>query len=317
MKNKVAFIIPYFGKLPNFACFFFESTKHNFDFDFIFFTDIDTILETKNVFVNKMQFSEFKQLASKKMELDIHFTSAYKLCEFKPVYGKIFEDYIPEYSFWGVCDIDLILGRLTHFITDELLDKIDVYSGVSYYLSGSFFLFRNTPQLNLLYEKSIDYKQIFENEEYRFFDECGPVWHELAQGNSIEEVHAGIDSITHVIRRQEKEGKLKTYFADSILERTGDNSVLIKKGAIIMAEKEYLTLHFIYLKTTYHFFVPNWNPIPINYFVDTLGFHPMSSLSGLRYLTDGSVANKVRNKFNNIIKRVVKLNFKPSSHKIR
>ena len=35
---------------------------------------------------------------------------AYKLTDFKPAYGEIFQDYIIQYDFWGFTDIDLIYG---------------------------------------------------------------------------------------------------------------------------------------------------------------------------------------------------------------
>lgn len=39
MKNKVCFVVPYFGKFPSYFDLFLKSCKYNEDFNWIIFTD--------------------------------------------------------------------------------------------------------------------------------------------------------------------------------------------------------------------------------------------------------------------------------------
>lgn len=49
----------------------------------------------------------------------------YKLCDYRKLYGAIFQDYLGNYEFWGYCDIDVIFGDLDSFISDEVLSIFD------------------------------------------------------------------------------------------------------------------------------------------------------------------------------------------------
>lgn len=66
-------------------------------------------------------FEFVKNLIQIKLNLKIKVNNPYKLCDFKTVYGNVFE----EYKHWGYCNIDVIFGDLSKFITDEILDKYD------------------------------------------------------------------------------------------------------------------------------------------------------------------------------------------------
>ena len=66
-----------------------------------------------------------KQMIQEKFDYDISICEPHKLCDYKPAYGYIFEQYISEYKFWGHCDIDTIMGDLNEFITDDLLELYD------------------------------------------------------------------------------------------------------------------------------------------------------------------------------------------------
>ena len=93
----------------------------------------------------------------------------YKLCDFKPAYGKIFEDYIVNYDFWGYCDLDMIFGNISQFVTTDILEE---YDKINKY--GHFTLLRNTPLLKLLYQRDgaiFSYIDVFQSKENYAFDE--------------------------------------------------------------------------------------------------------------------------------------------------
>ena len=64
-------------------------------------------------------------MAEKKLGFHVSLDQSYKLCDFKPAYGFLFEEYLQGYQFWGHCDIDTIMGNLSKLLTDELLNQYD------------------------------------------------------------------------------------------------------------------------------------------------------------------------------------------------
>lgn len=103
--------------------------------------------------------------------------SPYKLCDFKPAYGEIFQQEIKEYDFWGHCDCDLVFGNIRKFITDDILDKYDRIGNC-----GHFILYRNNKKVNEYYrtQNHVDFKIIFSDPKSYSFDEWPGIskyWH--------------------------------------------------------------------------------------------------------------------------------------------
>lgn len=121
--KKIAFICPYFGKLPNYFPLVLQSMKSNNNIEWIVFTDDKTEYEyPANVNVKYISFEELKVLIKEKIPF-ISDVTPYKLCDFKPFYGIIFKSYLEKYDFWGFCDFDCIFGDLNKFITEDILNK--------------------------------------------------------------------------------------------------------------------------------------------------------------------------------------------------
>ena len=170
--KKIAYIVVYMGKFPNYFMLWLESCRYNESVDFIIFTDdYSEYGYPHNVHVNYMTFYELKVLVQKKLNFPIVLNEAYKLCDFKPAYGEIFSEYLAGYDFWGHCDIDLVWGNIRRFVTDELLE-----SCVRIYPHGHCSLYKNTLETNSLYrtlkaDGYRTYKDVFSDESSFAFDE--------------------------------------------------------------------------------------------------------------------------------------------------
>lgn len=108
--NRIALIIPYFGTLPNYFSLWLKTASYNRNFDFLLFTDCNLAKYTVpyNVKCFQMTFDEVKQRVSIILNFKFVLHNPYKLCDYKPLYGLIFSDYLKEYEFWGHCDPDII-----------------------------------------------------------------------------------------------------------------------------------------------------------------------------------------------------------------
>lgn len=172
MVKSIIFIIPYYGKFPPYFQLWLDSCKYNPTIHWLIFTDIEESYNYPiNVSVKKISFKELKKYIQTKYDFTINLESPYKLCDYKPAYGEIFQEYISKYDYWGYCDIDLIWGNIKNFITDELLEKS--FDKICNY--GHCTLYKNTKENNQVYKTNLsgipNYQQVFSSPYNFCFDE--------------------------------------------------------------------------------------------------------------------------------------------------
>lgn len=172
-KDKICFIVCYFGKLPVWFPAFLLSCNTNPSIDWLIFTDASNkpTKKTDNVFFERLSLTQFKEKAHFIMKTDIRFSKPYKLCDFKPIYGDIFKEELSKYHYWGHCDIDVIWGDISGFLKEIQFKNYDIISSRKSAISGHFTLYRNTENLRKLYSKVKNYKKVFVEDKYSGFDE--------------------------------------------------------------------------------------------------------------------------------------------------
>lgn len=176
--NKVAFVCPYFGKLPkDHMSLFLQSCRFNENFDWLIITDDTTNYEfPKNVKVIHMSFDDCRNMIQSKFDFPISLNRPYKLCDFKVTYGYVFSEIIKGYKHWGYCDIsDSIFGDLKQFVTDDLLGKYDKIG-----VLGHLTIFKNTAEVNDRFRekvsKEVCYRDVLSCDKGMNFDELGHPW---------------------------------------------------------------------------------------------------------------------------------------------
>lgn len=169
--KKCCFIIPYFGNFPNYFPLFLKSCEYNKDFNWLIFTDNkESYNYPANVKVVRTSFEEIRKEVQSKFDFDIKLSTPYKFCDFKPAYGYIFEDSLREFDFWGHCDMDVLMGNLSHLLTHEFLNQYD-----KVFCLGHMTIYRNTFDNNRVFMKSVRgvslYKRAFSTDSIVTFDE--------------------------------------------------------------------------------------------------------------------------------------------------
>ena len=172
---KIAIIIPYFGAWPAWTPLFLESCRQNQTVDFFIFTDTEPCCfegaSSPNIRCQRISFIDYCNLASQRLDVDFHPTRAYKLCDLKPYYGIIHEDLLKDYDFWGFCDVDLVLGDLRSFYTEEILRRYDVISNHSDRVSGHFALIRKKAAVTTMPMEIPECKQMLSSDRHYGIDE--------------------------------------------------------------------------------------------------------------------------------------------------
>ncbi|MBW4417630.1 MAG: hypothetical protein KME13_00205 [Myxacorys californica WJT36-NPBG1] len=143
MQKKIIFLMPYFGRWPEWFELYLESCRWNSTIDWLFFTDCP-VPETAppNVRFVSLRFQDYQQLASDRLGINFKTDSSYTLCNLRPAYGVIHEEYLDGYDYFGFSDIDVIYGNLRAFYNDEILVH-NTLSTHSDRVSGHLFLIKN------------------------------------------------------------------------------------------------------------------------------------------------------------------------------
>lgn len=169
--KKILFIIPYFGKFPNYFQLFLNSCEYNSEYNWVIITDNkEEYNYPKNVKIINKSFEELKEEIQNKFDFKISLKTPYKFCDYRPAYGYIFDYLIKDYQYWGYCDIDLIFGDIASFLTENLTNKYD-----KIFINGHMSIYKNTKENNRIFMKKIGdrefYKEYFTNDKNYAFDE--------------------------------------------------------------------------------------------------------------------------------------------------
>jgi hypothetical protein len=252
-RKRIAFVNCYFGKFPWYFNYFVHSCKYNPTIDFYIITDNDAHQETlpPNVKLVFKTLETINSIATAKLGFQTNIKDGYKLCDFKPTYGLLFDDILSGYDFWGMNDIDIILGNISSFITDEILDTYELISVRPDYITGYFSLFKNNEKMNTLFMHSKDYKHVLSSDIHYCFDETNFKHKEFAIGIQFNRIVTEVESMTHVVRRLQVANQLKAYFNWHVVEAC-PGKLRWERGTLVYKnEFEAILYHLITLKETY------------------------------------------------------------------
>jgi len=274
--KKVVCLIPFYGSWPNFTSLFLESCRGNEWMDFIFLTDLDPIENSpQNVLFHKISFVELCALINKKIGVEIAQIRPYKLCDFRPAYGVIFEELIQTYDFWGYCDMDLVFGKLNRFLTSDVLEQHDLICFRNDHLHGPFTLYKNSKTVNNLFKRSETYADIFTTDQYLSFDEFGMSHFHLHPEKDITEFPN--DNISVIALKANKNGELSVGLLGHSKEIICDDNTVIKvnNGEVTNAKtaEQYAFYHWVIEKRAIWFKYPEWTNIPATYIISKSGFY--------------------------------------------
>lgn len=166
MNSKIALIVPYFGSFPTTFPFWLETCRKNPQITWLLFTDDSRKFDyPNNVIKTDMSLEELRIMFEQKLGFATALSRPYKLCDFRPLYGFLFEEQLEKYSHWGYCDVDLFFGNLQNFLDQSMLDEYDKIN-----VLGHLSVYKNNQTVNRMHEKC-DYKSILQDSRSRIFDE--------------------------------------------------------------------------------------------------------------------------------------------------
>lgn len=169
--TKCIFILPYFGKFNNYFKLFLKSCEFNQNYHWLIITDnTDNYKYPSNVRVISMSFKEIQHYIKSKFTFNLSLNTPYKLCDYKPAYGFIFEEFITDFEYWGHCDCDLIFGNLSKLLTPLLEKGYD-----KLFATGHLTIYKNNYSNNRIFMNIFNglelYKKVLSSNQIEWFDE--------------------------------------------------------------------------------------------------------------------------------------------------
>lgn len=177
--NNAALVIAQFGNgWPYLDLWLSTVARQNMDV--LFFTNYD-FDAPPNVKIHKCSMDDIFDRAEKTYGLKFQNRYPYKLCDLKSFYGKIFEDELKDYEYWGYGDSDVVYGRLPIFGNLELYcakhERPDMALVQSvkpvgrWFIPGHFVMMKNDDRGRGIFEHLPTAKALLEEDTNNYIDE--------------------------------------------------------------------------------------------------------------------------------------------------
>ncbi|MCM1454287.1 MAG: hypothetical protein NC193_07130 [bacterium] len=172
--ERIAMLIPYFGKWPEWMPLYLYTCSRNPQIDFHYFTDCgEPEVTYPNTFFHSTSFDEYLVLVEQVVGVRLP-KIASKLCDVKPFYGLMHSDLLAEgkYTWWGFGDIDVAYGDLTPLTRLTSRKQLELITTHIKCVSGHFTLIRTDSSLNrIMFPLESSLKEIIEAEPPGWVDE--------------------------------------------------------------------------------------------------------------------------------------------------
>lgn len=251
--KRICLLTIYLGLPPWYLPYFLHTCKSNLSVNFLIFSDeIDEKIQlSNNVKLTKISLEQLNKLASCKLKFPVNISDPYKICDLKPTFGLLFEEYLTEFDYWGHIDLDIIWGDIRSFITEDLLNRYELICVRHDFLTGYFLLFKNTRKMKFLFKESKDYKKVFSSPKHYCFDETNFDFDSFSENIPLEEMNPEVESMMHVVRKLQIQNKIKAFFDFMVIEGL-PGKIRWKDGKLYYKNRfEVLLYHMILFKRVY------------------------------------------------------------------
>jgi hypothetical protein len=231
---------------------FLLSCRANHDVQWLIYSDIDRVDGVPpNVTFKRTTVQELNRRCSEALETKIDIQRR-KLCDLKITYGVIFADDLRPFDFWSCSDLDIVWGNIRQFATYARLRTYDIFSSRRDKLSGHCTLYRNTPDINRLFERIPNVRALLATSHYEHLDE-----RELTKHVRSERVYWSEELATN----------------GAYQKALGDGNLLWTNGRTFGVDgRELMYVHFHKLKQHMHAIDFGPADMPVSFTINRHGF---------------------------------------------
>ncbi|TDX01770.1 DUF6625 family protein [Dinghuibacter silviterrae] len=238
--SRIAIFVVWVGPLPNGFSFWLDTARRQ-PFDLIFITDQPRPEGAGDVTWVPTTLAALREGLSRLIGYPVSLEYPYKLSEYRPFWGLLYQDLIEGYDYWGHTDLDMVFGDMTPFLEEALQGQPD-----KVFNRGHFGLFRNIPRVNeVCFPEAVErLRFVFQTQESCGFDEwlgIGRVAQKAGLKMYLEEIVADIRPNDYRFRCTAGAGN--SYEHEVFLLENGELVRYYVTGGAVQA-KRYAYIHF-------------------------------------------------------------------------
>jgi hypothetical protein len=131
-----------------------------------------------------MTFEQLRELANARLPMPVRLERMRNICDLRPAYGIVFEQYTRGYDYWAFGDEDVLYGDVDKMLGPHLDGRADFVVPARNGKSGHLTVIRNHPRSNELALHDPAYKDVLVSREHWAYDETSWRW-----GTEISSYH--------------------------------------------------------------------------------------------------------------------------------
>jgi len=275
--KRIAVLIPFWGKTPIYFGYFLESLRGKC-FDVLFFSDLDlSAFDLPSNFKYKsITFDEFRRIAKEKIDFSAEVNDCRKICDYRPLFYKMFENALAGYDYWGFGDCDVVYGRMINEVLSSLMQNdYDVISFRKNWMSGGFSLLKTSQRIRDLYLESDNWREMIKSKHMCWDECCGGEFFQDLMSSRISPIDCRklkCDSFSALVWRTTD---LHFYHEDIICESNLRGHRVYMNGDILRIDNEEIPLfHYIGAKMRrYWTYLPFAAKLGNRFLLDDTGFY--------------------------------------------
>ena len=171
MRGKALLIIPYFGSFGPWLPLYLHSLANQTTLDLLLLTDTAPPALPPQVRRVEMTFDQLRERAAARLSTEVSLHRKRNICDLRPAYGLIFEEFVRGYEYWGFGDEDVLYGDVDGMLGPHLDGTVDIVSPGMNGKSGHLTLVRNAPRTNELAMRDPAFKEVLASREHWAYDE--------------------------------------------------------------------------------------------------------------------------------------------------
>ena len=243
-RARIAIFAVFFGRLPTYFNLWLYSCSRNQNIDWILITDqfVPNSVNVVNLHVIRMTLEDLNRFFSDALGIVTNIVNPYKICDFRPAFSYFLKLLPSRYEFWGHCDIDMYFGRLSEFISANILARYDKIFSV-----GHLTLYRNCCAANEMFMRghgAQSWRKILHVSEHLGFDEhigVNEIWR-LHNGRTYIDETIILDVDPHIARFESVLRKLN--YRSQIFYINDDGVFQAFRHGSEICIREFMYIHF-------------------------------------------------------------------------